>query len=193
MKTLLLLIYSFTIFANITIDECSEKAMTYFSTEGIPTIIPNLCGQLIEKVRTPDNFAKSVDGKIEISAYKNMIYINDDGVDRFIAGNLSRVHNVLSLKFEESESRIYILNENQERQREVLSYKCNISGNVSPIRSLETREIENATSISIEDNYIHVISSTHDWKKSFNKNADPNGKKDENSSGVLREISGSFD
>jgi hypothetical protein len=193
MRTLLFIIYSFSVFANVTLDECSDKASTYFSTEGIPTQIPDSCGELIQKMRTLETTAKSTDSKVEISAYKNMIFINDNGINRFIAGNLSRVHNVISLKFDESESRIYILNENQERQKEVLSYIYNISGNVSPIRSLETREIENATSISIEKSYIHVISSTHDWKKIFNKNADPNGKKVENSSGVIREISGSFD
>ena len=193
MKAILLILFSFSTFANITLEDCSEKAVDYFSTEGIPSIIPNSCGLLISSINQTGISAFSEDRSVKIYAHKNIIYINDNGVHRFIAGNLSRVNNIISLVFKESESRIYILNENQERQKEVLSFKYNISGNVSPIRSLETREIEMATSLEVDDHLIHVSSSTHDWKKSFNKNADPNGKKAENSSKVLRSISGKFD
>jgi hypothetical protein len=193
MKTILILLFSFSSYATQNLQECSEKATTYYSTESISTKIPSQCGELISNIKDSSTSALSSDGSIKISAYKNIIYINNNGVDRFIAGNLSRVHNVISLFFDDTESKIYVLNENPERQREVLSFKPDLTGNVSPIRSLETRELEMATSISVKGNHIYAISSSHDWKKTFNKNADPNGKKPENSSVILREVSGTFD
>jgi hypothetical protein len=193
MKAILLILVSFYSYATVTLESCTEKASRYYSTEEIPSIIPNECARLIESIEGSNLHTQNESGTVKISAFKNIVYINDNGVHRFIAGNLSRLNDILAVTFDESESRIFVLNKNQERQKEVLSYRYNISGNVSPVRSLETHEIQMATGIKVENNFIHVISSSHEWKKTFHKNADPNGKRKENSSNLLREISGKFD
>ena len=187
MKYLLItLALSITSFAQTTIEECAVLAQ-YHGHATMSQDVPKECYGIIKGL----NASMQKTAKHTIAGHKNLLYIESEGLLKLISGNKTLLENVKAINAAPLDDLIFVLNEN-ETGLEVLSFPVSFGGNLAPRRRLVTGELEGASGIKADtkNKGLYVFSKDQSWIKVFNQNADPNGKRAENSNKVLRSITG---
>lgn len=204
-KKLLLTPFIFLInistYAQVTLSECESKAVHFSSTISIAVAFPTECHELVEGTRNHINEDNSTDNFIEVTGYKNILITKEYSVDvdntivlhanRVTAGHKTKLTDIIAVDFLEDNAKIYVLNKNG-TDYSVLSYLYNISGNLVPSRELKSLELLSASNLTTDhpSQKLYVISQSAAWIKIFNLQADPLGKRAENSPDMLYAISG---
>lgn len=196
---LILTILSFNSLAQTTLEQCSSDALYLGSQTNIPRSIPADCSlRVIENI---GNYNQDIshDSKVKVFGVKNMLYTEiyqDDGLGglslfntHMTSGENSSLSNILAVDVNSTDTRTYVLNET-DGQYQVYSYYYADGGNNVPVRKLITPEIINATNLKVHSEKIYIISSTDSWLKIFNRLADPDGPRENNSTSVLGSITG---
>lgn len=168
--------------ARPTFDECSLRAQTHASPEG--SRAPATCAEVV--ANDPLSLFNSAEGR-QAAAQANMLSVaNADGEWELIAGDNSKLREILDLKISPQENRVYVLNKNGE-SRQVLSFPADAGGNLAPRRKLVAEEIDTASSITLnwEAKKLFVASTQMGWIKVFHLHADPDGRRPANSTESL--------
>ena len=195
------LIFSSSVSAQSTLESCSNDAVDFLSEISTPKVLNQDCYTLIENTKSYYNTDVSSDNLIQITGYQNIlftkVFTRDDNnnvildANRVTAGHKTKLTNIIALDLLEDNSKIYVLNKNN-FDYSVLSFKYNISGNITPSRILAGAELSQATNLvaDFSSQKLFVISSSEAWIKVYNLKADQNGKNPENSLELQRQISG---
>jgi hypothetical protein len=166
-----------------------------------PTNIHTDCNQLLLSEKNELNFDESSDSFVKVLGHKNILYVKIFDLDvnnvpfllseQLTSGEKSKLTNIEAVDFNEGDSRVYLLNNNN-GQKQVYSYAYDVGGNNTPIRELISNDAEFATNLRIDTTVdeTYLISSTEAWIKVFNKLADPDGRRPANINSTLRNISG---
>ncbi len=204
MKIVFLLLVSFSLHAQIVIDDCVEAGKYYGSQQKVPVLIPTECKDVILSKDILKVSSISNSEMIKAYGHTNLLYIRifqldeknvlEQTADHFISGAKSKLTNIIDIKISELDQKVYVLNENN-GQYSIYSYFYSSGGNIVPARKLITTEIKNATSFRIdsESKELAVMSSSEGWIKFFHIEADPDGKRAKNSNSVLRLIEGALE
>jgi len=196
-----ILLYSFNGYSQSTLSMCINAGSTFGSQKTAPTEIPSDCYISLLNSQNQLNYDESSDGLIKIIGTKNLLlsrvhdYDESSKVvllkDEYTSGDKSKLTEIKAVDFNESDARIYVLNQ-ENTQKQVYSYAYDIGGNNTPIRELHTIEIEQASNLRVDgkSSEIFLISLNDKWIKVFNRLADPDGRRPENSNRLLRSIQG---
>lgn len=202
MRYLLLLLISLTVMAQNSLEDCSNKAKLYLNQAGtsLPSY-PSACFPFIWAQKSDHNFDESSDNFVHVIGTKNMVLAKVWGLDannntilvseHIITGNLTKLHDIQAIDFNEADGRFYVLNKSADGHQQVYSYVYSYGGNSVPARKLiNNPDVDDASNIRMDTNYIYLISKTHNWIKTFHKFADPNGPAPEHSTATLKNIAG---
>ncbi|MBC75292.1 MAG: hypothetical protein CME64_04685 [Halobacteriovoraceae bacterium] len=177
---------TFTSFAQTSLEECAVLAQ-YHGHATMSQKVPKECYEIIKGL----NASMQKTAKHTIAGHKNLLYIESEGLLKLISGNKTLLENVKAIDAAPSDDLIFVLNE-KETELEVLSFPVSFGGNLAPRRRLVTNELEGASGLKADtkNKELYVFNKNQSWIKVFNQNADPNGKRAENSNKLLRLITG---
>jgi hypothetical protein len=200
-KYLILSLISISAYGQVSLQECELSAARYGSQKNIPIEIPADCRDIILQTTSILDTAKTSDGVIKVLGLSNMLltekyqYTDDKKLileqSHFTAGENSLLTRIVAVKYNPSDQKTYVLNESS-GNFSVYSYFSAYGGNNAPARKLITDEIQDAShfTVAVETNELIVLSNRYRWIKIFHKDADPDGKKPENSVQLKRQIFG---
>jgi hypothetical protein len=195
---LMYVLFTLNSFGKVDFNFCVEAGTFYGSQKTIVTVIPDVCKKLIEESHIKD---VSNNNNIKVFARKNLVYIqffslneNKERVliqDHFISGENSKLTDVRIIRISELDKKIYVLNSDR-NELSLLSYFYEVGGNISPARKLITSDLAGADDFILDSNLkeIYVISNKGNWLKVFHQDADPDGKRENNSVAVKRSMIG---
>lgn len=184
-----------------TLNDCEVAGQNYGNQEGMPVDIPEVCKSLIESQISSFSFSKSKSKLTQVFGFKNILYIKKFTSDDLgnlsllkeylTSGKKSRLTNIIATNVDEQDHRVYVINK-KDSEYEILSFSSLFGGNNTPLRKIISNEILGATNIASDaaNNEIFVISKNNGWVKVFNKLADINGRRAENSLNVKRSLTG---
>lgn len=188
--------------AQISLTDCESSAINFNSKTQSATNISNDCGDLIYAQRNSINEDNSIDDYIYITGYKNILYTKEyiqdvDGykvfnAHRFTAGEETNLKEILAVDFNEGDASVYLLNK-VDSDIYLQSFYYDVSGNVTPLKSFTSMDLNYASNLRVNEasKEIFILFKQNATIKIFNKDANPLGKKNENSTNVKRSISGS--
>jgi len=171
-------------YAQTSIEECATLAQ-YYGHATLSQEVPVECYGTIKELSAS---MQKVDG-YTIAGHKNLLYIELDGILKLTSGNKTLLKEIIAIDAAPSEDLVFVLSKGQ-TSFEVLSFPISFAGNLAPRRRLVTEELEGATGLRSNPSKkeLYVFSRENSWIKVFNQNADPNGKRAENSNAVKRSI-----
>lgn len=166
---------------------CKKKVVDY--TSGKAGVPPKSCFSevLASAQQNPMLYDEDVEGIVQVHAYGNSILI-DRGKPKkgFIAGDKSRLHEILSVSVSDDGRKIAVLNMDDEGQKEILIFDGTSVGNISPSRLMGNEFINEMSQITLSGdgqvvyalnegkNEVIAISSNADSRsRSLKKAVDP--------------------
>ena len=155
----LCLIFSSLSFAEPTkqeLSQCEKQAHNFGDGRG-RDYIPTECYDYFFKLIAPQALKKSVDGKISIYGYRNIVFILDPSVNskrqNVIAGNYTELNDIVTVALDEINKEIVVL----EKSGAVLFFSSVITGNVAPLRILKNKDLNGASDIVVNAKKQEVI------------------------------------
>lgn len=125
---------------------CEEEIDTFGDGTG-RDLISDSCIQKVKDSGNKKTIKKSLDEKIVIYGFRNMIVIeNPDSKmkgQNIIAGKYTELNHIQSLFFDEKNREIIIL----QKSGDILFFSSVITGNVAPLRVIRNKELEGAVDL----------------------------------------------
>ncbi len=196
-----ILALSFSAFSAQTLESCKTAGLDYGSQTRMPSSVSKDCYPILLNQKNNINYDESTDYLIKAVGVNNMLFVQVHTVDEddnevlvsehITSGNQSKLSNIQAIDFNEDDARIYVLNESS-GEKQVLSFGYDDDGNNAPMRKLITPELSQASNIKVDNvnSEIYAVSKSGSWLKVFNKLADPDGRREENSVTVKRSLTG---
>ena len=135
---------------------CEKEAANFGSGLGRDRISTDCSFHVSHKV-SPKLFRKSVDGKISVSGFGNMIFINDPSSklkgQNVIAGKYTELDEIQALALDEVNKEIVVLL----KSGDVLFFSSVITGNVAPKRTLKHKDLEGAVDVVVNPGKQEVL------------------------------------
>lgn len=163
------------------IADCLLQAKSFGSQQ--PSHIDASCAIVIKN--SPQSIKKTSLNQSAI-ALENAIYVlkeNDKGKEwSLIGGANTRLEQILDIEINPEEKKLYALNI-KNGSAEILTFPSDTGGNLSPRRKLVGEEIAQADAFALDQSSRRLIvsSSVSGWIKAFHVEADPDGRKPQNS------------
>lgn len=184
---------SLSAIAQPSFETCSELAQNY-GDKHAPSFVPDTCFEKLKELVSPKNISSSEDGQILVYAKDNMVYVrknvDSEASVELLAGPQTKLFEAKDIELSELENRFYVLNRD-ESDSQVFSYTLEYGGNLAPLRKLINPELLQASDITIDfaDKKLLISSQDAGWVKVFNLHADPDGRREENSTKTLATLS----
>ena len=184
---------SLSAIAQPNFETCSELAQSY-GDKHTPSFVPGACFEKLKELASPKNISTSEDGQVLVYAKDNMVYLEKkidlEASVELLAGPQTKLFEAKDIELSEQENRFYVLNRN-ESGSQVFSYTLEYGGNLAPLRKLISPELAQASDITIDfaDKKLLISSQDGGWVKIFNLHADPDGRREENSTKTLATLS----
>lgn len=136
-------------FAGDLHDAICEKEGSRFGNGTGRDFIPEEClSNLVSKTNS-HTFRKSADGEFSVLGYKNIISIKDPKTrikgQNVISGKYTELDEVTALAIDEVNKEIAVIDQG----RDIRVYSSVITGNVAPLRTLKSQDIEGAVDLVI--------------------------------------------
>lgn len=129
--------------------------------------------------------AQSLDGKVEMYGYKDMLYVESGSKKELLAGDQTELEEILQMRINEFKKQFLVLQKDS-----VSTFKLDFVGNVSPVSYLKSSIVKNATSVKLLDNEELLAIFKKDSIKLVNSNAESRHESEKTKPRLLHEISG---
>jgi hypothetical protein len=167
------------------IDHCSMLA-EYHAHHIKPEKVPTACKQLVMNHSNHLQKIETSDGLIQVYGFKNMIYVDTYEMkenkkvlktSHLLAGSETKLSEVISLEINEQENKLYVLNRNHD-DASFGSYNLAFIGNVAPLRSFSSKELNDVINFRIDPDHkeVYFLGQGQKVIKVFNIDADKEGK-----------------
>lgn len=185
--------------AEVTIDHCLTTAE--FNAHHLnPQVVPTECKNIVKNHAGIFERIQTSDGLYDVYGHKNMLYVDYyqevDGqlslVDsKLLAGDQTKLREIISLDLDEENKKIFILNRNHDTVS-FAHYSLDFIGNVAPSRHYQSSEINGAVSfrVSTSDDKTYNLDYQNAQIKVYNLHADPEGKNANNAINIQKSIAG---
>lgn len=166
MKLLFMILISFS-YAALAIDEvevikqCSAASLRYGdgkSKQGIPEI----CFTLYKSKSSSNARKLHLKSGKEVIGYRDMIFMEDDKIS-VITGKNTLLKEIVALDIDEKNNSLVVLDKNGD----VLTFNLNISGNVSPLRVLRSKQASGASNVVVDEEKEQIIILHSITKKAY--------------------------
>ena len=138
------------------LSQCEKQAHNFGDGRG-RDYIPIECYDYFLKLVSPQAIKKSVDGKIVVYGYRNIVFIKDPSYkskgQNVIAGSYTELNDILALALDEINKEIVVL----EKSGAVLFFSSVVTGNVAPLRILKNKDLLGASDIVVNAKKQEVI------------------------------------
>jgi len=202
MKLILMTLFlTANVFAQSTLKDCSMAGEQFGSQKSTPSSIPSECHSLIKQTKSTYNFSRSEDQLVYAIGNKNLLQTKTYKINaqntltvikqHITSGENSKLTNILAVKVNNFDQKTYVLNQDNDNFS-LYSYFYQSGGNNVPARKLVTPEIINATNFKIDNTNeeTYILSAIDGWIKVFNRDADPDGPRPQNSVQLKRSFKG---
>ncbi len=144
-----------------SVSQCSLASSKYGDGKSKQSI-PEICYTLYKSKSS--TLARKVHGKsgLEVAGYKDMIFIEDKKIS-VIAGKNTLLEDIIALDIDEKNNAIVVL----ERRGDVLTFNLSISGNVSPIRVLRSKQGIGSSNVVVDEKKEQIILLSSKAKKAY--------------------------
>lgn len=159
--------------------------------------IPEDCIEIVKRNVGFKKIKKSLDEKILIYGYKNLIVIEDPNTkmkgQNVIAGKYTELNHIESLFLDEHHKEIVVL----EKTGDILFFSSVVTGNVAPIRVIKNKELEGSVDIVVNSKNGELIVLNKEkkeiqfYKRTANIHA-PENKKNVEMLRVVENIKGDY-
>jgi hypothetical protein len=130
-------------------DALCEKEATLFGNGSGKDHIPEECLSGLEKKTNAYTFRKSLDGEFTVQGHKNIISINDPKTkvngQNVISGKSTNLEEITALAIDEVNKEIAVI----DGARDVFFFSSSIIGNVAPLRTVKSQDLEGAVDLVI--------------------------------------------
>jgi hypothetical protein len=151
-----------------------------------PEKVPAACKQLVMNHSNYLQKIETSDGLIQVYGFKNMIYVDTYEMkenkkvlktSHLLAGSETKLNEVISLEINEQENKLYVLNRNHD-DASFGSYNLAFIGNVAPLRSFSSKELNDVINFRIDPDHkeVYFLGQGQKVIKVFNIDADSEGK-----------------
>ena len=202
MKVMILIIIlttSFISFANESIDNCADVAELYGHHQN-PHQISIECSNIVKYLSNEKTTAITQDKKYKIYAHRNLIYIEKYQVtatgisflkSEVLAGNQTKLTDVIAIKVDEEKELLYVLNRNNDTVS-FGHYNLNFIGNVTPLRYFEVPNLNKPIDFNIDtqESSVYFLDQDDLSIQKFNLHADIDSKMKEHATKLQAKISG---
>ena len=191
--------FGLTCFAAESIESCSGVAELYGHHQN-PHNISSECLSIVKNLSNEKTTVVTQNKKFKVYAHRNLIFVEKYQVSasgitfiksEVLAGNQTKVTDVIAIKVDEINELLYVLN----RNNDTISfghYNLNFIGNVAPLRYFEVSNLNKPINFDIDsqEGFVYFIDQDDISIQKFNLHADVNGKMKEHSTQLQSKICG---
>lgn len=196
LMTVLTFLFNFQVYA-VDVATCVLEGNQYLIPfTGLQSVNSD-CNTLFDSSTTEVNKHISEDGKIDIHAYKNIIYMKvwDDSLitpafkEHYTTGPQSELTEVQFLEVDEIDRYLVVI---ANADRSIYTYRFEKGGNVGWVKKIESADFFSATAVATDSTSGYLMMLYKDDSKIvyYKRYADVRGKRAENSTEIQGELSG---
>ncbi len=164
---------------------CEKEADKFGNGEGSDSISES-CLELFAKLANPQSKKSTLDKKVSIIGYRNLLIVTSNLKRTLIAGEYTHLKHVVALSYDEKNREIAVL----EDSGDILTFSSVITGNVAPLRMIRHAEIEGAADLAIlpERNEIAVLHGPKKELLFFSRLGNFHGREGRKNLGIRRQV-----